>query len=70
VSFAQEQHAMSCLAKRIYEVKNNRMDFDEIRYEGYVIGPSMMSRVVMFLGRMCGVPQYRIISISVPPGQF
>ena len=61
---------MSCLSKRMHEVKNNRTDFDEIRYECYVIGPSMMSRVVMFLGRIPGVPQYRIISTSVPPGQF
>jgi len=61
---------MSCLSKRMYEVKNNQTDLDEIRYEGYVIGPSMMSRVVMFVSRIRGVSHYRIISISVPPGQF
>ena len=54
----------------MYEVKNNRTDFDEIRYEVYVIRPSMMGRFVMLLGRIREVPQYRIISISVPPGQF
>jgi hypothetical protein len=36
----------------MYEVKNNRTDFDEIRHEGYVVGPSMMGTVVMLLGRI------------------
>ena len=53
----------------MHQVKNNRTDFDEIRYERCVIGPSMMGRVVMLLGRIREVPQYRIIPISVPPGQ-
>ena len=68
-------HYASCLLrksliKRMFEVKNNRTDFDEIRYEGYDIEANMMGRVVVLVGRIREVTQYRITSISVPPGKF
>ena len=58
MSIAEEQRVRSCLSIRIFEVENKWMDFLEIQCELYVIGPSMVDRVVMLLACIREVSAY------------